>query len=689
MPEIHKISHSHLRRKAMIYIRQSTLHQVFENTESTQRQYALRNKAMALGWPVQLIEIIDEDLGQSGASSADRAGFQRLVGEVSLGRVGVVLGLEVSRLARNSADWYQLLELCSMTDTLICDEDGLYDPHQFNDRLLLGLKGTMSEAELHFLKTRLVGGVISKAKRGELKSPLPIGFVYDPNDRVVIDPDQSVQQAIRLLFETFNRTQSASQVVRYFRTHELTFPRRMKHGPHKGEVIWGELLHNQVLKTLHNPRYAGVFYFGRTRTRKSVDGKYHVDRLPMEEWIAMIPDAHVGYITWAEFQHNERTLKENAQSLPFHHGSAPREGSALLQGLVICGKCGRRMTVRYHTVKGVSVPDYTCQRDSIEHSKGQLCQSFPGDVADSTVEKIVLETLQPETIRIALQVQDELIQQQQEIDQLLLQQVEKARYEAELAQRRYMRVDPDNRLVASSLEAEWNERLRAFSEAQESYERRKQEKLELTEQRRREIEALARDIPRLWHDPATPARERKRLVRLMIADVTLHKSETLEIHIRFPGGTTQSLTLPKPLPITEIRRTDSNTVQLIDELLDSYPDRGVADKLNERGIKTFDGKSFTKILVANIRRTHELESHYKRLRRSGWLTIREIGQLLDIQPCTVKQWRIAGLLDSKYYDDRNFLLAVPSGPLPKKHKRKGIHSCGPSHQKPIHEKERV
>jgi DNA invertase Pin-like site-specific DNA recombinase len=297
---LHKVTARHLQLQAMLYVRQSTLHQVFENTESTARQYALRERAIALGWEASRIVVIDQDLGQSGASAADREGFQRLVAEVGLGRVGLVMGLEVSRLARSSLDWHHLLEMCAMTGTLILDEDGLYDPATFNDRLLLGLKGTMSEAELHVLRTRLRGGILNKASRAALKLPLPIGLAYAEDDTVVLDPDAQIRAAVGLLFTTFKRTGSATATVKYFRAQGVLFPHRVRAGPHKGEVHWGPLLHSTTLKILRNPRYAGAFCFGRTRTTKHPDGVSHTLIVPREQWQFLLQGVHVGYITWEE-----------------------------------------------------------------------------------------------------------------------------------------------------------------------------------------------------------------------------------------------------------------------------------------------------------------------------------------------------------------------------------------------------
>jgi DNA invertase Pin-like site-specific DNA recombinase len=373
-----KVTATHLKRNAYLYIRQSTIRQVFENTESTQRQYALQQNAVALGWSQEKIIVIDSDLGQSGASAVDREGFQRLVAEVGMGRAGIVLGLEVSRLARNSTDWHRLLEICALTDTLILDEDGVYDPAHFNDRLLLGLKGTMSEAELHVLRARLQGGILNKAKRGELFVRPPLGLAYNAEGQCILDPDQQVQESLRLLFATFRRSGSAMATVKAFRQQGLKFPRRLRSGPGKGDLVWAPLEHGHVLRILHNPRYAGVFVYGRTHSRKTIEGNLIITRIPQDQWFMVIPGAHDGYISWDEYQQNEKRLRDNAQALgKDRRQSPPREGPALLQGLILCGRCGKRMTLRYHIRKGGLEPDYVCQREGIAHAE-PLCQQIPG-----------------------------------------------------------------------------------------------------------------------------------------------------------------------------------------------------------------------------------------------------------------------------------------------------------------------
>ncbi len=670
--EHRKVTPDHLKRNAYLYVRQSTLRQVLENTESTKRQYALKEKAVALGWPLERVVVIDADLGHS-AATADREGFQRLVAEVSMGHAGIVLGLEVSRLARSSADWYRLLEICGLTDTLISDEDGLYDPNQFNDRLLLGLKGTMSEAELHVLRARMRGGILSKAKRGELKQRLPVGFAYDQSDRVVLDPDQQVQQAVRTLFQTFRRTGSAFMTVRTFNEQGLQFPRHLRNGPRDGELVWAPLTHSATLHILHNPRYAGAFFYGRTVTRKAPDGRTLWRLLPRDQWHSLVRDAHPGYITWDEYEENLKCLTQNANALGAdRRRSAPREGPALLQGLVICGVCGKRMTVRYHDYSGRVCPEYVCQNDLIENAEKGVCQTVPGEGLDKAVGDLLIEVMTPLMLEVALEVQKELSERASEADLLRRQQVEKARYEADLAQRRYMRVDPDNRLVADALEAEWNQRLRELSEAQESYRRQTEaDRCALDEKQRSEILALATDFPRLWNDPNTTDRDRKRIVRLLLEDVTLVRADRLTAHVRFKGGATRSLVMPIPLPIWQVHRTDGEVLHEIDRLLNDHTDSEVANILNERGIRTCEGNPFTGKKVAALRRDWRLDDHFSRMRAAGMLTLDEVAAALDVHPCTVKGWNQRGILKGHPYNDRGqCLFERPGADAPVKFKHK-------------------
>ncbi len=664
-----KVTAGHLARTAYLYVRQSTLRQVVHNTESATRQYALRQRAVALGWPAEQIITIDCDQGQSGSSAADREGFQRLVAEVGIGRAGIVLGLEVSRLARNNADWHRLLELCSLSNTLILDEDGLYDPGDFNDRLLLGLKGTMSEAELHFIRARLRGGQLSKARRGELKLPLPVGLVYDPADQVVLDPDLGVQQAIRLLFDTFAATGSARMVVKTFTDQQLNFPVRIRTGAHKGELAWTPLKHWRVLRTLHNPRYAGAFAYGRRRERLGPDGSRSYETLPREQWTALIRDAHPGYIDWETFETNQTRLLGNAAAHGTDRTAGPaREGPALLQGLAVCGRCGKRMTVRYHTRRGVEHPDYQCMSASIQDGTAR-CQGVPGTGVDAAIAALVLDTLTPLTLEVALSVQDELAGRAAEADRLRASHVERARHRAEAARRRYLSVDPDNRLVADSLEADWNDALRTLRDAQDTYDRTRQTDTALGDEQQAKIRALAADFPRLWADPSTPQRERKRMIRLIIDDVTLDKTDAIHLHVRLRGGQTTSLTIPIPPTGWQTRQTHPDTLVALDRLLDNHTDAETAEALNTAGHTSGTDRAFTRHIVVDLRRAHGLPSHYERLRAAGLLTIDEIAEQLGVHPTTIKSWTRAGLLTWRKGNDKNQRLYQPPGPNPPRKKQ--------------------
>ena len=654
-----KVQASHLKRNAYLYVRQSTLRQVFENTESTKRQYGLRQRAVALGWAEERIVVIDTDLGLSGASS-DREGFQRLVAEVGMGHAGIVLGLEVSRLARNSMDWHRLLEICALTATLICDEDGVYDPAHFNDRLLLGLKGTMSEAELHVLRARLQGGILNKARRGALEMRPPVGLVYSGDGALVLDPDRQVQHCLKWLFSTFARTGSACATVKAARQERLAFPHRCAKGPHKGELLWSALDHSQVLRALHNPRYAGAFAYGRCHTLRNIDGVARLRRMPRDEWVTLIPGAHAGYISWDDYERNQQRLHESAQAMGADRRRGPaREGPALLQGLVLCGRCGQRMTVRYHSRQGRLCPEYVCQREGIEHGHA-VCQRVAGLGVDRVVGELLVDAVSPVALEVTLVVQRELQSRLDEADRLRHAQVERAQYECDLAQRRYMRVDPDNRLVADSLEAHWNERLRALGEARDEYTRRREHDARvLTDEQRGAILALASDFPRLWRDPGTADRGRKRMVRLLLEDVTLNRDEQITLQIRFKGGARKTLQVPLPLCSWQQRVTPSTVIQEIDRLLDTHTVAQIADILNARGVTPGAGASFHPQLVARLARAYRLRSRYDRLRERGMMTLQEMANELQITPHTVKIWLRCGLLRGHAYNDKNESLYEP------------------------------
>jgi DNA invertase Pin-like site-specific DNA recombinase len=659
MPDL-KVTQKHLEHDAYLYIRQSTPRQVLENTESTQRQYALRDRAVSLGWPLERIHILDCDLGKSGVQSAGRDGFQKLVSEVALGKAGLVMGLEVSRLARNSADWHRLLELCSLAGTLILDEDGIYDPANFNDRLLLGLKGTMSEAELHFLKARMRGGVLNKARRGELEISPPVGLVYRDDGVLVLDPDIEIQAAMRLVFETFERTGTAMQTAKLIREQGIRFPRRIRKGLNKGELHWVRAEHSRILQVLHNPRYAGAFVYGRVRTRLLPDGKHSTTKVPRSEWQFVIPDVYVGYITWAQFEANQKRLADNALGFgAARKGGPPREGPALLQGRVLCGICGERMSIHYSMAYQQVVPTYVCQEASVRRAE-KVCQSVPGRAVDQAISDLLLDLMQPMTLQVAIAVQQEVEARVTETDTLRRNHVERAQYEAELARRRFMKVDPDNRLVADTLEAEWNNRLRSLAEAQEQYEQQTQKQRKLIDsQTKEQLLSLAADFPRVWNDPTVEPRERKRILRLLVEDVTLINGEMIQVHVRLRGGATRSLVVAKPLPIAQIRKTKVDVVAEIDRLLDRYCDREVAEVLNRQGKRTWQDEPFNLKKIAHIRQAFKLKCRYSRLRARGFLTAKEMSLRHEVTITTINAWGRAGLLKKHRYDNVRRCLYEP------------------------------
>lgn len=659
---ITKVNADHLRRDAFLYVRQSSLRQVFENTESTKRQYALRERAVALGWPIERVHVIDSDLGQSGAQAVDRDGFQYLVSQVAMGKVGVVLGLEVSRLARNSADWHRLLELAAMTRTLIVDEDGLYDPSHFNDRLLLGLKGTMSEAELHVLKSRLQGGILNKARRGELEMPLPIGLVYAGDARIALDPDRQVQDTVRLLFDTFRETGSACAVVRRMRGQKIGFPRRVRRGIGKGELLWSPIDHSRVLQILHNPRYAGAFAYGRSRTAYNAKLKAVQLHVKQEDWQVLIRDAHVGYIDWEEFERNQKVLAGNARGFSAGlRGQLPRHGCALLQGRVLCGRCGARMRVHYEPRGGALEAYYVCN-EAVVRSGGKQCQWVRGSAVDVAISDLLVQTVAPTAIEVALAVQQEIAQRVEQAAAMQAAQLERARYEAELARRRYIKVDPDNRLVAGALEGDWNARLRQLDALQQEHEQRQaQDRALLDDLAQQRIRALAQDFPRVWNDEHTGAVERKRMLALLLEDVTLVVDEHINIHVRWRGGRTQSLVAARPRPMSVIRKTPAHVVQLIDELLESGSCRQVALKLNELGHCNWRGEVFTAKKVELVRGTYGLKSRYERLRERGMLTGEEVGRLLGVCATTIHQLGRQKILTRHLYGNNHRCLYEPPG----------------------------
>jgi len=670
MNESLKVQPHHRERGAYLYIRQSSMRQVVENIESTKRQYALRGRATALGWRDDQIIVIDSDQGESGASAVWREGFQRLVTDVGMGRAGIVMGLEVSRLARNNADWHRLLEICALADTLILDEDGVYDPTTFNDRLLLGLKGTMSEAELHVLKARLRGGILNKARRGEYRCVLPTGLMYDEAG-VVLDPDSQIRETIAYFFETFSRVGSACQTVKVFRNEGLHFPSRLRN---RAATIFRPLSASTAIRTLNNPRYAGAYVYGRRRYRRAADGKKTIQRKrECGDWLACIPNAHVGYITWERFQENLRILETNGRGYEVARASPPREGAALLQGRAVCGRCGRHFRVRYAARRGRLEAWYVCDR--AHGTRGEPnCQSIAGPPIDEAIGALVAEKMTPAAVELALEIRREIEARYQEADQLRCRAMERAQIEADLAQRRFMLVDPSNRLVADTLEGEWNDKLRTLAKAREERERgRKEDQLVLDDATRERLVAMTTDFQKLWIDPGTPNRERKRLLAYIIEDATLIKSSaegTTKIHVRFKGGKTETLTALNPKSSAQQVKTQPKTVELVDKLLDDHIYSGIADLLNEQGLRPGGSARrgrgdarFTALRVAYLAHRYGLRSRYDRLRDRGMLTKEEATACLGIHESTLLRWAEHGIITRHAYNAHAYLYETP-GPNP-------------------------
>jgi DNA invertase Pin-like site-specific DNA recombinase len=634
----------HREKPAYVYIRQSSMGQVRHHRESTERQYALRDKALELGWPADTIRILDGDLGISGAHITGREDFKALVADVSMRKVGAVFALEASRLARSCTDWHRLLELCAFTDTLIIDEDGCYNPADFNDQLLLGLKGTMSQAELHFLRARLQGGKLNKAKKGELRTPLPVGLVYDDEGRTVLDPDDEVRHAIQLLFTTFRETGSAYGVVHKFAKMGLKFPKRAYGGAWNGKLVWGRMTDSRVLGVLKNPAYAGVYVFGRYQSTKQIlpDGTIQskTAAVPMSDWLVTIKDHHEAYISWDEFIHNETILQRNRTNGEETLLSGPaREGLALLQGLLLCGNCGRRLTVRYKGNGGI-YPTYECNWRRREGLATSSCMHIRCDLIDHPISTRVLEVIKPKQIEIALKALEELERRDKAVDRQWHMRIERAEYEAQLAQRRYEAVDPANRLVAATLERRWNEALIKVQEIKKEFaEHQRKERLTATLEQKARIKSLAQNLPRLWRAGTTQAKDRKRILRLLIKDITIEKlpePKRLVLHLRWQGGACEDIPITLPPKIAEQIRYPKKIIDKVTELAKEHTDDQIATAFNRQGLLGAKGKAFTVSMIRWIRYRHAIPG--PNLKRSQELTVKQVAKKFAVSAHVVYYW---------------------------------------------------
>jgi DNA invertase Pin-like site-specific DNA recombinase len=650
MNERLKITPSHLSRQAIVYLRQSSAAQVENNRESTDRQYALATKARDLGWPDERVIVIDEDLGLSGSGSVARSGFARLTAEVALAHVGLVLGLEVSRLARNNADWHRLIDLAGLTNTLIGDADGIYHPALFNDRLLLGLKGTMSEAELHILRARLNGGIRNKAARGELRRGLPIGFVWGEEDgEVRFHPDEAVVNAIRTVFARFAETGSARRVWLWFRSEGLNFPLQMHHG---AEIRWVEASYTAIHHVLTNPVYAGAYVYGKTRQETTLDAagarKKRIRHLPRSEWQVLIPEHHPGFIDWQTFETNQMRIAKNTRPGPHKVGGAVREGCALLQGLATCGHCGRRLHIHYRGRN--SAPGYHCSGSALVEGRGVYCLSIGGIQIDDAVTRAFIAALEPAKVTATLVAAERLEADREATLKQWRHGVERASYEARRAERRYRAVDPDNRLVARGLEREWEESLSALEAAKAELARRERERPCVISQNERDrLLTLGPDLATVWHAATTTPRDRKELLRTLIEEVVIkveRDKATAHLTLRWKGGAINDIDLALPRSRPATIRTDEDTIALLRRLAVHYPDTVIAGVLNRQGRKTAYGHRFDAGRVGNLRRHWNIPCFEPASASSeGELaTIKKAATVLNVAPSTLHRWLNAGII---------------------------------------------
>ena len=651
MSEHSKLSVSHLRRAAFVYVRQSSQAQLERNVESTERQYALVERALELGFAREQVQVIDEDLGISGSGLAERSGFARLAAEVALGHAGLVLGLEASRLARNNADWYRLLDLCGVTDTVIGDADGLYHPGSFNDRLLLGLKGTMSEAELHVLRSRLEGGIRNKAARGELRRGLPVGLIWGEADgEILLHPDEAIHGAIAVIFERFAELGSARQVWLWLRREGLRFPLQSTTLP---EISWAAPSYHQIHSVLTNPVYAGAYAYGKTRRERYVDEhgqpRTRIRHLPQEEWEVLIWEHHPGFIDRATFEANQTRLAANTRPRAHEGGGAAREGAALLQGLAVCGRCGRKLKVHYDGRSGQSRPAYHCPGSVLVEGRGRWCLRVGGVQIDEAITAAMLAALTPAGVKAALRAAESL---EADHDAALEQwrlQVERAEYEAQRAERRYRAVEPEHRLVARGLEREWEQALGALAEAQAELDRRRHARPRtLTEPERGQLLALGADLGRVWSAPTTTDRDRKQLMRCLIEEVILdvvREERRATLSIRWRGGAITELVVPLPRRQPTIR-TDEDTIALLKRLAAHYDDATIAGILNRQGRRSATGERFTAIIVGGLRRYRGIPAHQAPAGPpDGELVpILKAAEILGVVPSTVHRWLADGFI---------------------------------------------
>lgn len=655
-----KVEQEHLEKLAVVYVRQSTMHQVKHHKESTKVQYSLTAKAKELGWPRERILVIDSDLGISGANAEDRPGFQRLLSELALNHVGIVLGAEMSRLARSCKDWYHLLELCAVFNVLICDVDGVYDPTNYNDRLLLGLKGTMSEAELHILKQRMWQGTLQKAQRGELVTQVPIGYVRTSTGDVAIDPDEHVQSVVRLVFQTFERLGTLQSTLREFLKQKVLLPVRSNSGEAKGQLQWRQPNQTTLRNILHHPLYAGAYVYGRScqnRKTRIRDGKRR--RLDRSEWRVLLRDRYSPYISWDLYEHNVAQLAKNRTRI--ESPGSVRKGQALVAGLVVCSRCGYRMFTRYSGK--ANLPRYQCTARRVVYGDA-TCQGLTARALDDEVSRLVLLALTPSALEVSLQVAADLRARRAETERQWKLRIERASYEADRARRQYEAVEPENRLVARSLEATWESKLRAHRELEEAGEREQHElPAVLTCEEEARIQELASDLPRIWDNPMTTAADRKTIIRQVVEQIVINiegETEWVEARIHWAGGHETYTRFRRPVArVDQLSNWQSLQDRIRELLADNCPTSEIVKTLNQEGYRSSSGKEFTRGSLSTIMLRYDLWPHVKRIvqkAKSMW-TISELSRELNVGYATVHQWITKGKVEADKINGRWVLKA--------------------------------
>lgn len=630
MPNSDLVTPHHLSRSAVIYIRQSTPHQVISNQESRRLQYALKQRALDLGWNESDVLVIDSDLGISGSSAQGRDGFKDVAARVSLGQVGIIFSTEVTRLSRNCSDWYPLLDVCGYMNCLIADRDGIYDPGAPNGRLLLGLKGQMSEMELHMIRSRLTAGILNKARRGDLALTLPVGLVRSQTGTVAKDPNQEVQSRLNLIFTTFLRVKSASKALRFLNDQGLLIPR----GDRFGDVAWKKPSVPAIIEILKNPAYAGAFVYGRTRTLRPPGSRPVQKKLSMDEWRIRVNDKYPSYISWETYEKIQGMLKDNYIQYDRNKSrGVPRAGSALIHGITYCGECGHKMVVQYK-----SSTRYICNYLRQQHGT-PVCQYIPADPVDRRVVEAFFAAISPVEIDIYARIQDQRRQADEQVDRAHAQQVERLRYEVALAKRQYMQVDPDNRLVASELEKRWEATLRELKCAENTLAQSKIAPvipLKITAELKEAFTQVGRKLPEIWDSGALSREHKKALIRCLIDKVVIHRARRDLVHTRivWKGGSVSSLDIVIPVgSLSELPYPELMEKRILELSQQNKTDEEIALALSAEGYRSPMSDHMLPSTVQGIRLKHRVmrERHQSHPRRiDGCLTVPQIADMLDI-----------------------------------------------------------